>query len=443
MFWDFVGFGMMVVLVVGLPLLTKAADRRRRLRVWRGIAERRLSEVKVSNRPMSRRITGRSGPVEMRITGDKGYVRVVATVEGPPELAAVSIRHELIFLPKGRQIETGDPEFDDKFVIKGPRPFVCALLDAPVRRMLMRATDQGLLKLSGGELQFDGLDTKLADVLELFRDLGHRFADPPELPRRLLENVRRDPKPGVRLQNLLVLVREYPGDPNTTSALHLGAKDSNAEVQLRTAQELGAEGRDLLEELAAGLKDDAVSAEAVTSLGPELSRERLQVILGDARKKGMVRTACVCLEALARFGAVAVGTLAAMVADESFEIAIAAAPWLGATGDPAAEPPLLAALARDNAELQAAAAEALGRVGSAAAVLPLQEAAERSSALRKAARQAIAEIQARLDGASPGQLSLAMTAGSEAGQLSLATEAGQLSLAPDKAGRLSLPPQRG
>ena len=47
--------------------------------------------------------------------------------------------------------------------------------------------------------------------------------------------------------------------------------------------------------------------------------------------------------------------------------------------------------------------------------------------LRRAARQAIAEIQSRLASASPGQLSLA------------ATEAGQLSLAQAKAGQLSLP----
>ena len=49
----------------------------------------------------------------------------------------------------------------------------------------------------------------------------------------------------------------------------------------------------------------------------------------------------------------------------------------------------------------------------------------------QAAWQAIAEIQARLPGASPGQLSLATA------------ETGQLSLAPaDQAGELSLPPEK-
>ena len=90
-------------------------------------------------------------------------------------------------------------------------------------------------------------------------------------------------------------------------------------------------------------------------------------------------------------------------------------------------------------DLRIAAAIALGRVGSTAAVLPLKQTAERFSSdpqLSQATRQAIAEIQSRIPGASPGQLSLA---GAEVGQLSLAqAEAGQLSLSTDSVGQLSI-----
>jgi hypothetical protein len=59
------------------------------------------------------------------------------------------------------------------------------------------------------------------------------------------------------------------------------------------------------------------------------------------------------------------------------------------------------------------------------------------------AREAVAEIQARLEGAAPGRLSLAAT---EAGQLSLATDpAGQLSIAPHAAagqGQVPLPREK-
>jgi hypothetical protein len=75
---------------------------------------------------------------------------------------------------------------------------------------------------------------------------------------------------------------------------------------------------------------------------------------------------------------------------------------------------------------------ALGRVGTSAAVGPLREAEEGDAEMRRAARQAIAEIQSRLAGAAPGQLSLA---GGEAGALSLAEdERGRLSLAPSSRG---------
>jgi hypothetical protein len=68
----------------------------------------------------------------------------------------------------------------------------------------------------------------------------------------------------------------------------------------------------------------------------------------------------------------------------------------------------------------------------------LREAAEAGGDMRRAARQAIAEIQARLTGAEPGQLSLA---GGEAGALSLADEAGapgRLSLAEDAEGAVPM-----
>lgn len=77
-----------------------------------------------------------------------------------------------------------------------------------------------------------------------------------------------------------------------------------------------------------------------------------------------------------------------------------------------------------------AVAEALARLGSVAAVLPLQEAAlaeGADDAVRRALSRAVAEIQSRLQGASPGQLSLATG------------DSGRLSLAEDTAGQVSLP----
>ena len=123
------------------------------------------------------------------------------------------------------------------------------------------------------------------------------------------------------------------------------------------------------------------------------------------------------------------GPLVKVLAIEKGELAEAAARALGETGRPEAEAPLIGALDDPDPAVALAAAVALGRSGSAAAVAPLRqlEIASPDAAHRRAARQAIAEIQERLTGASPGQLSL--TEG----------ETGQLSLAEDEAGRVSLP----
>jgi hypothetical protein len=233
----------------------------------------------------------------------------------------------------------------------------------------------------------------------------------------------------VRLHNLLVLIRELPKDPRTAWALRQACSDPVLEIRLRAARELGAEGRGVLLDLANDLKDDAVSAVAVSALDRELPFDRTAAILRRALIRRRTRTACACLESLGRRGAVAVGVLAEALERREGEVAVAAARALGATGSPAAEPPLLLALASGREDLRLAAVNALGRVGSAASVLPLKEAAERFD-LRRPTRQAIAEIQSRFQGASPGQLSLAQT---ETGQLSLASDpAGQLSLGGDE-----------
>jgi HEAT repeat protein len=378
--------------------------------------------------------------VRIEASGDERQsARIVVVAPGPPDFKTVRISPESL-IQWGQEIEIGDGFFDSTFFIEGPMRLVLALFDEETRRLLFRASTESRLEISNGELRAEMSDEKLPSVLPLLLDIGQRFAQPLDIPRRLAENAHQDPAPGVRLQNLLLLMRELPEDPRTAEALRTACSDPSPGIRLRAAKELGAESRDVLLELAESLADDVVSAEAVSLLGQELPFERTKAILDRARGLRYIQTARVCLEALGRSGtADTVDTLAKVMEEEVGTLAPAAAQALGATGSPAAEPPLILALQREQADLRVAAAKALGRVGSVAAVLPLKEAAERSwldLQLRRATRQAIAEIQSRLPGASPGQLSLA---GAEAGQLSLAqVEAGQLSLAADPAGQLSL-----
>lgn len=419
---------------------------RGRLRAWQDAAASCGLQVVVTEaRFWDLRLEARVGPVEVRIEtceDRQDSTQIVIEAPGPPAFHLVKIRPESLF-PGEREIEIGDKNFDSAFAVEGPMRLAFALFDAETRhQMLLVSGDDVRLEISGGALQVEVADTKVPSILPRLLKLRRRFDPAMDIPRRLAENARQDPEDRVRLQSLLLLARELPGEAMTLETLRAACSDPSLEIRLRAARELGPEGRDVLLEIAEIMVYDDASAEAVSILERALPFERVRLILKHALRLRRLQTARACLEALGRSGAAAaVDELAAVMEQENGELAAAAAQALGETGSPAAEPPLVLALQREPADLRVAAANALGRVGSVAAVLPLKEVSERALLnrdLRRATRQAIAEIQSRLPGAEAGQLSLA---GDEAGQLSLAeAEAGQLSLADNSSGQLSLTP---
>ncbi len=413
-----------------------------RRKVWQEVAAThalRVGETFTSrgSQPMLR---AWAGPIEIRFEEtSRNNTRLVVVVPGHPGFVGVTV-HRKEARPSGEPgIEIGDERFDRRFYVSGPPWLIRALFDAEARRLLLRANGWCRLEIAGGELWAEMPEAHLTNMLPYFLEISRHLAQPVDIARRLSENALRDPEAGVRLQNLRLLIRDHLMDPETAEVLRAACADTSPEIRLRAARELGAEGREVLLELAEGTLGDTLSAEAVSSLGRDLPIERARAILGRVLHSDHVQTARACLEALGGSTAAEdIDTLAQVMAGEQCELAAAAATALGSTGSPAAEPLLIPALQEEPEALQVAAANALAHVGTATAVLPLKEVAERIHypEARKAARQAIAEIQSRLSGASPGQLSIA---GSEAGQLSLAqAEAGQLSLANDPAGELSL-----
>jgi HEAT repeat protein len=394
----------------GARLWLNLRERRERVRVWRAAAASCGLQVVEIFRFSGLR--ARAGPLWVGIENAEQMqpsARISIIVPRKPGFQKLRIHPQSLPLPWVQKIEIGDRAFDSTFSIEGPARLVYSLLDAETRRLLSRVSTESRLEITEGALRAVMPDEKVPDVLPLLLDIGRRCAELVVDPRRVALNAKTDPEPGVRLRNLLLLIRELPGHQATVEALRAACADPSPEIRLRAAKELGAEGRDVLVELTECELDDAVSAEAVSILERELPQERTQAILDSALRGRRLQTARVCVEVLSR------------------------------SGVPAAVDMLIEVLAQEPGEVGAAAAQALGRIGSALVVLPLKEAAERhrhDRELRRAVRQAIAEIQSRLPGASPGQLSLA---NDEAGQLSLTEEqAGQLSLAPAQSGELSL-----
>jgi HEAT repeat protein len=423
-----------------------------------------------------------------RFEGPRGHGTRIS-VSGPGIPAGLTVR------PEGwggsvrgfhvREIEVGDEAFDRAAWVEGPPALVRSLLDAGTRRALL-ALFEGRLErprltdfwadgqVEDGELRVDLLEVpppvkaafveiadalagtganqdqdaptegcigafeRLPDALAAALALARRLAPPDDVARRLAENLRSEPLAGVRLRCLTALAREFAGHPATRDALLAAREDPDAEVRVRAGIALGPEGRETLLRVAHGEgAPDETTERAVAALGEHLTLADAQEILRDALRTRRERTARACLGAIGfRGGEQAVRTLANVLAVEKGDLGTAAAEGLGETGEASAEVPLVVALASPFAAVRSAAARSLGSVGTTAAVAPLKALEARDSAARVAARQAVAQIQARARGAAPGQLSLA---GAESGALSLADgEAGRVSLA-DEGGRRAPP----
>jgi len=353
---------------------------------------------------------------------------------------------ELVGLERGflREVELGDPGFDDAVWVLGPPDHVRAVLDSATRREL-RALIGGAIPVAGRPRSLAGgfrvsegvLDAHiayatgigssalLAGVIQALLLFARKLEAPEDAAARIAENMASEPEWGVRLQNLRFLVENFPRHPRTREVAQRACEDEREEVQLAAALALGGEqGRRLLLEIASReWSDDASASRAVGALGETLPREPLLAILQHALRTRRTRTARACLESLGAYGGpAAVEPIARVLAVEAKELGSVAARALGTCRAEGAEEPLLQALHHAPPAVRQAAVEALGRAGTFRSVLPLKELAARKEvgeALRRAARQAVAEIQSRMPGASPGQVSLA---DGDSGALSIADQ---------------------
>ena len=412
-----------------------ARRRRARLRSWSEATRRMgLGEVHLTPRrwPRGAVLTGRWQELDVRLESyrrgksESGTRIVISGLGHGPEGLSIS-REGLGTRLFGRDVETGDPAFDREVYVEGPPLLARALLNAATRERIEVLLggcvhvpgprpeipvdvrlDNSVLEVRLRERSVDATGETLFQVLKSALAAAQRLVAPPDLPRRLADNLQHEPEAGVRLQTLLMLARELPGHPETGRALRTRLQDRSDEVRLRAAQALGEEGQKTLRDLLGNATtEDGCAARALVALGDQMPSGRIRNLLERTLASGRQETARACLDLLSR------------------------------RGHAGAQQLYLQALAAEDMETAAAAARALGRAGTVEAVAPLREQASSllPTALRAAARQAIAEIQSRLTGAEPGQLTLA---GGEAGALSLARESGGLSLAQPEPEQLSL-----
>ncbi len=208
--------------------------------------------------------------------------------------------------------------------------------------------------------------------------------EPADAPQRLARHAHEDPDGEWRLRSLLCLQDSFPGTPAAREASRMAATAGQpAPMRLSGAAFLGAEGVPFLEALAADRSVDRDVRRAAALHGALASP------VPDA------------LRLIARF----------RWFWRDWDVPQALADRVAAVTDGAREPVLLELVAAEAPSLQVAAVRALARIGTRDAVEALQACARRTNSageLPRAAREAIAAIQARL-GDVAGRLSVAVS----------------------------------
>ena len=335
-----------------------------------------------------------------------------------------------------KEIEIGDEAFDDAVFIRGPELALQAALDPRTRRLVCE------LLQAGGRIADGVVCTRVraptcspataAAALERALEVARRLSDPENILARLCERFRWEHAPGVRLRLLDLLADRFPAEPEARSVFREALLATDDRLRLHAARVLGEEGRQALLDVASCTDgDNAQAVRAIELLGRRLPIEDALAALNDALRVGHRNVARAVIQTLGLHGGqLAIDRLGAVLAVGEVDLAAASARALAATNDPGVEARLLGALPSAQPGVTFAVCEALGRVGSIAAVPELRAIASATAtdrAVARAAGHAIAAIQSRLAGASPGQVSLAE---GQAGDLTLTneTETGRVSL---------------
>jgi HEAT repeat protein len=391
-------------------------------------------------------VSGRHGALRVQLGASSQpgtAMRVV--IEGL--VSGIRMAAKVVPSSGGQDVEIGDPRLDGPLVFRGAAKTVRASFPADVRERLVHVlrthavldVHEGILAAELREGTFRGSRLPgLSSQVDLAIRLAHALEPGASDESRLVEILRADPLPAVRANAVAALAAEALDDPLTRPALREATLDAAPEVRLRAAVALGEDGHEVLYALASDpAVEDAIAVRAVEAFGAHLTLARAEPLLAVAAADLRVPVVRAVLASLGRGGAPEAAVVAALLARrigressalsaKGAQIAVAAAEALGQTASPAGEATLIAALGSDLTGVPAAAARSLGGLGTALAVPALRQAEERGGEIRRAAREAIALIQSRLEGATPGQVSLA---GGEAGQVSVVDTAdGRVSL---------------
>ncbi|MEM1176956.1 MAG: hypothetical protein AAGM22_01325 [Acidobacteriota bacterium] len=349
----------------------------------------------------------------------------------------------------GRDISTGDPEFDSQLKILGDEVRARAVLGDEARRLafFVISTKGGELQNSRLTVNFKGLPdvrSTLESMLQLAERL--RWPQPNEIPVLLAERALNDDSFGVRLEAFRQLTTSFPRSDRTlfTAEQLLRAHSADLRLEaslvlLRTSSKHSERAAETLVELVKRRHVAAASRRAgLAALASSRHRETTIPLMADilrgADQDPSIRSAA--LEGL--FQAKAHDELL-KVRPVGAEECERLAQMLRRVGV-AAEPQLLELLHHPEDSVRLATIKSLEHVGGRTALAPLHEVSESGTffdgKVARAARGALETIQRRIGGPQGGEISIAAVSPLD-GALSptKASKGGEVSFAEDARSR--------
>ncbi len=400
----------MIIALAGLALLAVAGaaySRRSAPTVLGPALERVAGALSIDPpEPGSTVIEGVHRETAIRIDGALGsddepdHATIRVTMARP---AGMSARSEGL-LPSF-DFKTGDPEFDRQVKLAGEPPRLAGVLSSEVRELLIDASRLRAFRLEGRRLSCQVPDlsqhpNRTAEAARLLVGLAETLrAQPKRTEALLLHNVRAERLVEVRRRCALFLGdAAFAGSDEQAALGETLLRDQDLDLRL--------DGADRQPD-SAGARQVYLSALAAPT--PEHRFRAVEGISGSGHPE-------------------AVAALKAILPEPDSEVAAAVASALGHLGGDGVERVLVRMLGRTEVTVKIAAAEALGDRGTIAAVERLLAVGgpRASKALQRAARQAVAAIQARAGVGEGGGLAL-VEGEDAAGRLSRA-EGGELAV---------------
>jgi len=342
---------------------------------------------------------------------------------------------------KGEDIQLRDPEFDNAVCVSGREVAAVAMLNDMARRRVIGLVNLGA-QVREGSIAYEERGV-MADQYRIHNLLKAMLsAAPPlqmevtELPTKLAENGLRDPNEDVRVRNMSLLVRHYPGRGETREACLKALGDVSVRVRLVAASALPEEGFSIIKTIAeAEIEDSEVRADAIAAI-TEFGVERARPTLAQTLRSRQETVRRATISAIGKLrDEHFVESLCKLTKAGTEKTLVALTKTFATLGDGRAEPALVGMLTDPSVEVKKAAAHALGSLGSVHSMqhlLPFTKGLLDESGLKSVAKIALAKIQTRIGDSGDGRLSIVEHEVRE-GALSLVAESGQLGLVEESA----------